>query len=281
MKITAQQAADLFKVLGLQDVVLVAEESESEYTEETEDAVIAAVDQSRTPIIKTRLETDVKETLEKSVLGRVNGSVRSVFARVLGVNRKSLTEDMTFEQMAEAAANHYKGTLSEDKASHQQQIDDIIAANEQALTAKENDWTGKYNSLNEKYIKRDRIETLSKTFDKAPFPKDYDRNVGISDFDQYLNENYHVVYNEDKTIDLFEKANPEKVAMNAANNKKISLNEIGVNYFKPRGAWMENLSREDINSMPKGNDYVPAGGEQKGSGKTKAVEMMEAYLGQE
>lgn len=241
MKLTQKQLLDLASALGLEGVEVVENETDSDFDN---NAALSAIDGSRRKILEPLIKSELEGELKASIEGKHNGAIRAMLARASGLSHSQLKklESSSLEDAIKAAFDHSKSSLEGDQQATAQKIEEMLNAHNDALTAKETEWKGKYDELNNKYISRDMLDVFMGKLKDAPLPEKLDRNIAAKDFMNHLREKYHLSYDEAKrTVDLMDKTNPSMPALNEAKNAQIDIMAEAKSFFEPRAAWVTDM----------------------------------------
>lgn len=254
MKITANKAVDLLKKLGLQDVVLVDDEASVDFNESE---AIEALDNARTPVIRTKIEQTLRDEITNRVTGTAGDKLRKALKELTGIAAADL-KDLDDRAAVEKAIAHYASTLSSDSDKAKQQIDEMLAAHNKTLQDKENEYKTQLNALQRKITDRVVNEKIAEALKDAPFPEGADRNRLASLYKAHLEELYDIDIDEsNNAVSLFVK-NTKTPALSSDKNHLVSIADHREGYFTPLGLWKKDLRDE---RPPAGGDpYKPENG---------------------
>lgn len=277
MKLTQEQLLILAKTVGIQDVQLVEDEKDSEFDL---DVALQSIDSNRSTILKPQFEQELRADLEKSIAGKVGGTLESGLKRTLGCPSSIFTPDMKDPQRIEAALNWKVAQLDGSVQDAQKEIASILEKHQADMDATKQDYEAKLSEANQKYIDRDIQEFIQGRLKDAPLPTTSDRAVVTKDFVQHLRSKYHLNYDEaKKQVDLHLKDNPSMLALNENKTKPIEILAEAEQFFSPRGLWMKDMRHEaPANHMPaNAQGYKSANGQQPSAAPlTKLQEQLAA-----
>lgn len=245
MKLLLSEVQDFLKSIGA-DVEIVDDGSEFD-----KDSLLTAVDSNRKEILKPLILDEETETIRKEVSGRYGGTLRSQLARISGMKRVDLDKFVTDEEAIKAAWDHSSGMLEGEKADFKRQIDEILTTHKNETDSLKSEYEGKVSAANQKYIDRDIKEFIVSQLKDAPIPKNADRSILAEDFKNYLQNKYHLNYNEaTKAVELALKDNPNMPAMNTAKTAHIKILDEAKEFLSPRALWEMDMSgRNPANEM--------------------------------
>lgn len=238
-KLTQKQLLDLASALGLAGVELVENETDSEFNL---DAALSLVDNSRKSIIEPQLRGSLEESLRKEIEGRVNGSWRSALNRATGITHSKIKDIESIDDVLKLAIGHKVSSVEGNQEETTRKFEELVAAHNEAVTKANQEWEGKYNSLNEKYIGRDMLSVIEGKMKDAPLPQKLDRKIAAEDFMSHLRNKYHLNYDEaQKMIALMDKGNPAVPALNETRTQAVDMMAEMKSFFEPRALWVTDM----------------------------------------
>jgi hypothetical protein len=240
-KLTQQQLIDLVSGLGLAGVEVVENEADSDFDQ---NAALSLIDSNRRKILEPTLRNDIEAELKPAIEGRVLGGIRAMLARNTGLSHSKLKEfpEDKMEDMIKAAIGHKVGQIEGNTEETTKKFEELVKAHNDALEAKETEWTKKHAELNEKYVSRDMLDVLRGHLKEAPLPEGLDRDIAAKDLMSHLREKYHLSYDEAaKQVALMDKSNPAIPALNEAKNAQIDILSEAKGYFEPRSLWVKDM----------------------------------------
>ncbi len=224
LKITTVQALALLSAAGAPPVEIVADEKDAS-TEFSADAALASIDEARTAVIRPKIEGEIRTEVSKAAAGKSAGTIRSIVKRKFGLKEADL-EGLNEEQMIEKGLTTRDEKLSKDTEELRKEITDLTEKHAGELSKKEDEWKGKVKDAEDRYTERDIDEYLAAQVKGVP-------RTGGNELAQarqlkaHLRDTYNIVWNaEKKAVELREKANPEKLAMNAVGNQLLALGDV-------------------------------------------------------
>ena len=257
MKITANKALEILKDLGVKDVELVDDDAQVDYDQDT---VLLAVDEVRTPIIRQKIEADLRKTIETTIAGKQGDKLRRSLRDKFGIALADL-KDLDDEAAIAKAIDLYSGTLSKDTESLREVINkqaqekaDTIAA----LTAEKDKEVGAWR---EKYSERHILDHFVEQLKDAPInPKADKTAVAKMLKDAYAQQG--IVFDYDEATNKIVPLDKElrTIKLNAAGATQFSVKEGAEAVLSMYGLW-----EKDMRSQPPvtptngaGQPYVPA-----------------------
>lgn len=238
-KLTQKQLLDLASALGLAGVELVENETDSEFNL---DAALSLVDGSRKPIIESQLRGGIEEAMRKEIEGRVNGSWRSALNRATGITHSKIKDIESIDDVLKLAIGHKVSSVEGNQEETTRKFEELVNAHNEAITKANQEWEGKYNSLNEKYIGRDMLSVIEGKMKDAPLPQKLDRKIAAEDFMSHLRNKYHLSYDEaQRAIALMDKGNPAVPALNETRTQAVDMMAEMKSFFEPRALWVTDM----------------------------------------
>ena len=238
MKFTQKQLTEFALKAGVPVVEVVADDKDSDYNEDT---ALQAVHTAVTPIIKSKLETELATSLEPGIKGKVTGQMYSALARETGLTRAEL-EKMPIEDAIKHATAHVNSKGDKDTTALRQEITDLIAKHakdkETALAEKDKE----IGAAKQRYTDRDIKAFLAdNVVGKAPLLEGADKGFWADQLMAKLQSKYHLTYDEaTKAVDLFKKDQNSVPALNAAGTAKINLLDEFKELATPAGVWKKD-----------------------------------------
>lgn len=236
MKATQKQLLEFAQAAGVEAVEIVEDEAQSDFNMDT---ALQAVDSAREGIIRPRIETQLRDTIEKEISGLNGGKLDAWLVEHTGIKRADL-KGLTDPQKVKAAKDFLVNQLEGDKQATQAKIEELRSTMEaerleavRSVEQERDQWKGKY-------IDRDLLEALQTELKGAPLPEKLDRSIAAKDLKSHLSELYHIQYNEQtKAIELFDKANTTMPALNGS--QKVKIMDEAKAFFEPRNNWMTDM----------------------------------------
>lgn len=281
MKATKQQFIELLAAAGVPDVEVVENETDSDFKL---DSALQAIDGNRSGILKPKIESELRETVEKEVSGLQGGKLIQWLTKHTGVARAALN-DKSDEEKVKAAIAHMSGQLDGDKQSIQAKIDELLGKHTQEIDGLKSEYETKLSAANERYMDREITDYIAAELKDFPFKSDVDKAIAIKDLKADLKSRYDLTIDETaKAVNLFSKDKPGMPALNAAGTAKVSIKDEATAYFKPRGQVatdMRDAARQALNKTnEQGGTYTPSGPQQgKGKDFTTRVNELAASQG--
>lgn len=238
-KLTQKELLDLASALGLAGVELVENETDSEFNLDT---ALSLVDGSRKPIIESQLRSGIEEAMRKEIEGRVNGSWRSALNRATGITHSKIKDIESIDDVLKLAIGHKVSSVEGNQEETTRKFEELVAAHNEAITKANQEWEGKYNSLNDKYIGRDMLSVIEGKMKDAPLPQKLDRKIAAEDFMGHLRNKYHLSYDEaQRAIALMDKGNPAVPALNETRTQAVDMMAEMKSFFEPRALWVTDM----------------------------------------
>jgi len=283
MKITANKALEILKDLGVKDVELVDDDAQVDYDQDT---VLLAVDEVRTPIIRQKIEADLRKTIETTIAGKQGDKLRRSLRDKFGIALADL-KDLDDEAAIAKAIDLYSGTLSKDTESLREVISkqaqekaDAIAT----LTAEKEKEVGAWKN---KYADRHVLDHITEQLKDAPLNPKADKAAVAKMLKGALEADLVFDFDEDKnTVVVLDRAT-RAPKLNSAGTAPFSIKDSAESVLSPFGIW-----EKDTRSQPPvgptngaGQPYVPAtppaGGADpaKSPAHAKAAQMADMMVG--
>lgn len=233
MKLTQKDLLELMSELGIKDVVLVDDDTQSEYNKDT---ILQTVDEIRTPIIKQLVLQQSKGEIHKEVAGTVNNSIRKQLSELTGISASEF-KDMNSQQMFKHAIEHVGSTLGGDKEAFTKQMNDIIEAHNKERKRIQEEKDSEINSLREQMTDKEitaAIVNYHKEFKGLPLNVNVEKMA--AQFKNHLKEKATVKYNaESNDIQLFQKTNPDLQLFNKTNTDAAKVTDLMTEYYSELG----------------------------------------------
>lgn len=152
MNISIEQANELLREL-VGGVQVVADEAKAD-SEFNTDATIEKINKNAEASIKSKVESELKESVEASLTAKNMHSLRASLARNFGVNKREL-EGMEIEDMIQLSKTKQSEVLNQDAKDWEQEREQLIKQHEEELNSKVQELTTQLEESNNKYIQRD------------------------------------------------------------------------------------------------------------------------------
>lgn len=252
-KLTLKQAQEFLNKLGA-DVELVADDATD--IEYNEDELYGVIDSAREPIISQKLRGTLEADLNKSISGKISAATRKSLIDATGVPSADI-EGKDTKEATKIAVAFYAKSLGTDKETAASQLQEVMAnhAKEvQRLTGERETEKQQYQRQIASFGINQVLGGLYSTA-KGIDPK-ANKAILQEDFKNYLERTYELRLSEDqKSILLYDKNNPEKLALNEAGTQVVQLSDIQKKYHVERGQWNEdnrqvNPADKQINVKP-------------------------------
>lgn len=281
MKVTIEQALELLKVAGVQAVEVVEDSTQSTFDK---DEALTLIDNSRSQVIKPKIEAELKGDITNTVMGKLHGSLNSVLAQNTGASRSEIDRITDISERVKFAIEHKAKQLEGSQVEIDNRFNEVINKHNQEVEALKGEYEAKVAEANNKYIQRDIQNYLATKLGDAPLPKETDRLIAANDFQKHLADKYHVSYDEaGKMVKLYDKQNPQTMALNDKGTNPVDIMSEAETYFKPRGLWHTDMrnknAKEELNKMSP--EYIKQVREERAKPKDpveKASENMRSYL---
>lgn len=281
MKLTKEQAIQSLQKLGVKDVEIVEDTEQSDFDIST---VLDAVDSTRAPIIKQKVEAEITDTITSSKMGELNGMFKRELAKVFGVSRTQLDK---FDNMGEAV-EYVKATFSEqfegDKAEMDRKYNELLNKFNTEKETITTEWEQKYNQLNDEVLTAKQIEILHERFKEAPIT--WDKMAAAKETLSNAKAKYDVKI-EDGELKYYEKGT-NRLALNKAGNENLKDLDIAREYLEPRNGWAKDTRNETPKQLPpnhlpktKVNPYQQGSVNDKRNASIQAVEALRQTAGDE
>lgn len=252
MKITQSQLLELLKVVGLKDVQLVEADEESEYDKDT---ALQAIDGSRKPIIAQQVLDEKEEELTKSITGMNGNILERQLVKQFGIAAKDLKGIEKNDEKIAFAIQQFMSKQSEEKQDVQAAIEEVRQALLAEHETKVAEIQTQLENANKKYIDRDVLEWVETSLKEAPISERADRKVIAKQFKNHLENQFALNYKEqDRLVELFDKTNPNKPALNSAKTGAPDVLELAKEFLTPLGIWETDM-RGKPPVIPNGDPY--------------------------
>lgn len=248
-KFTLKELLELNKHLGV-DVEIVEDEAQSDFKRQDEpitiDALLTAIDTGREPIISNKIKGSIEGELNRSISGKVSAAVKKTLIEATGISKDKI-EGKDTKEAVQIAISHYAEALGTDKKSAADQLKEVMEAHAKELDAEREGRKTDKGDFESKLSQHDKNNILSSYYGgaKGIDPK-ANKSVLQEDFLLWLERSYNVKVNEDKKgFTLYDKANPEKVALNQSNTQVVNWQDVAKDYHTSRGQWHEDSRRDN------------------------------------
>jgi len=257
MKVTANKAIEALKALGLKDVELVDDDAQVEYEEDT---LLQSVDEARTPFIKSRVEAELRKSVEATIAGKQGDKLRRALRDKFGVALADL-KDLDDEAAITKAVDAYASTLQQDTAGLRAEITKQAQAHAEALNAATSEKESAVAQWKDKYASRHVLDFVAASLKDAPLNPNADKTAVAKMVKAQL-EAEGVVFDYDENtnqVKILDKATMTP-KFNAKGNAPFVLMEGAEAVLKPYGLW-----EKDTRNVPptgptnrNGEAYRPA-----------------------
>ena len=259
VKATINQLKGFLKVVGVPDVEVVEDEAASDFDTNT---VLAEIDKSRTPIIKSLLEGDIKTEAESAATGRLVGTIATFIANKTGIPRAEIAH-LSYKDMLQKGFDHLGQNLEGDKATWAKQLEEMATTHQNTLTEKEKEWGEKVKVAEDRYRDRDITEALEVILKDAPFLPSTDRKAAANLLKRELNGSYNLHYDEaTKELSLRDKSNPDLPVYNETKTAVLKPFDKAKDIFTPFGLWQTDTRNinpaEAARNGKQHNSYQPS-----------------------
>lgn len=274
-KLKSEHLMQFFKLLTGEDVELVGDDSADEISFE-QDALLQLVDASREPVISQKIKSELESSIHGSVSGKISAAMRKSLAETTGVDVKAL-EGKDAKEAAKIAFEHYAKSLGVDKETAAQQLQEVMQNHANELN------TLRQTHEQERAAFKMQIDDFSvdsilgNLYANAKgIPDTLDRTILQGDFKNWLRSQYNVEVSEDKKgLKLYDRNNPDKLALNAAGTELLRLEDIHMDYHKKRGQIHEdNRHVNPADTLPKITDTKVINGKPMSVGQQVNEAMM-------
>jgi len=238
-KLKLAEVLKSYTLLTGEDVEVVADEAtDSAFVE---DEILSLADANREPIISQKIKGTLESDINKNVLGKVSNAVKKELIATTGVPESEI-KDKTYNEAVKISVAHYAKSLGTDKESAAEQLKTVMAAHELELKNRDTTYATKESEWQRKIDRYGIDAVMSQLYAGAKeIDTKADKAVLQSDFTEYLEKNYGLKVSADgKSIDLMDRADGTKLAMNKAGTQALKLSEVQKEYHKARNQWNEN-----------------------------------------
>lgn len=243
IKLSGAQALELIKQLGV-DAELVADDL-ADKTLKFDDA-IAAVDESRSAILRPDIEAALRTELTATLAGKHGGALRAHLRRLSGGVLKSgdlepLKDEEAIQKFMETIMGQKDQSLDDIRNQMKTQLEEWEAEKTGIISTKDKELA----ELKNKYTEKDIDSILEEAWSKVP------RTGGnvktqVQGAKAYLRAKYKDHYDEAKrAIELRDMSNPEKPALNG--NIAVQLGDVLIEYAKDFGVLKTDFRDDDPN----------------------------------
>lgn len=264
MKLTANKSIEVLHMLGLKDAELVDDDTQVDFNE---DAVLLAVDEARSPIIKQKLEADLRKTVEATIAGKQGDKLRRALRDKFNIPLADL-KDLDDEAAIAKAVDQYAATLQQDTAGLRAEITKQAQEKADAINALTAQKDSEVAAWKSKYADRHVLDYVAQSLADAPLSPNADKAAIARLVKQNL-ENSGIAFEYDEVANaviVLDKAT-KAPKLNSAGTASYSLKEGAEAVLKPLGVW-----EKDTRNMPpvgptnrNGQDYTPANPNQGGT----------------
>jgi len=279
-KLTAKQLQQAYSKLTGEDVDLVADDNAE--TAYNEDEILSLVDANRSPIIEQKLRGVLEGEINGKVSGKITAAHKKTLIELTGIPAAEI-EGKDGKEATRLAVQHYAKSLGTDKDTAAQQLQEVMSNHAKELEAVKGTLTAKEQEFQQKIASFGIKNVLGQLYANAkgidPKAK---KDILQSDFEQYLHGNFTVKLTEDgKDIVLYEKNNPNNLALNDARSQQVKLADIQKQYHVDRMQWNEDnraVNPAEAIAKPKDHFVKGADGNMMSPNQQAESNLME-YLG--
>jgi hypothetical protein len=212
-KLSVEQATELFKKMEM-EVVVVADEEEADKAPDIDNMAKAAFSEIEAKI-ENEKGAELKAAGAAAESGKQMGILRAALKRTFGFEEKEIAELSTVDMM-----KLVKEKSSANKADADNDLMKRLEDLQKDLEAKDTDWQKKYEGreaeLMDQFTSRDIKDRVFGLVNSIPRIAG-DPQVQADAIYQELKNKFHLKINDNKEIELWDKANPEKKAFDGKN----------------------------------------------------------------
>jgi hypothetical protein len=241
IKLSAAQALQLIKQLGV-DAELVADDQAIKDLKF--DDAIAAVDESRSKILRPDIEAELRNELTTQIAGKFGGDLRAHLRRLSNgqlktSDLKDLKDEEAIQKFLDVMVGQKDQSLEDIRNQQKAALSEWETEKQRIISEKD----AEYNKLKTQYTERDIDGLLETALTEVP------RTGGnIKAQAQlakaYLRGKYKDHYDESKkAIELRDLSNPEKIALNG--NVAVQLKDVLTEFAKETGILKTDMRNED------------------------------------
>ena len=281
MKVTANKAIEALKALGVKDAELVEDDAQVTYDEDT---LLQSVDEARTPFIKSRVEGDLRKSVETAIAGKQGALLRKTLRDSFGIDMSEI-KDLSDDAAIAKAVELYGARLSQDTEGLRNEITKLNASHAEALNAATAATEREVAQWKGKYAERHVLDFVTASLKDAPLNPNADRAAVAKMVKSQLEaEGIAFEYDESTSqVKILDKATMTP-KFNAKGNAPYALMEGAEAVLKPYGLW-----EKDTRNIPptghvnrNGTDYTPAapsGADPKADPNRAKAEQMAGMMG--
>lgn len=242
MKLTAAQAQELVRKLGVADAEIVADDAADAGFDL--DSAIQAIDESRIAFHRPSIEQDVRAAADSAASGKLGGILRRSIAKRTGLSPSELEKIDKLDDVIEHALGKYKENLSGDTKTMQEAIERERAEWQEKEQQLVSEWEGKVKSERDRYYSREIGNTILSSLKDAPILAGADRNAVAGMIQERLGKDYLVEYDEaTKNIKVIDKAT-NLPAKNKAGTGAFDPLEYARGVVEPLGLWQKDMRNQ-------------------------------------
>lgn len=259
MKFTQEQLIQLVKALGVANAEVVADAGSATFDL---DAALQSVDDSRTAIIRPKLESDIQKKAETAAAGKYGGLLRQNLRKIVGMSNGELEKIEKDDEAIKAAFDYFVGQTGKKGDELQAEMQRLMEAHTKALDEQKTSYETRLSDAERQYQERDIVDYLeTNVLAKAPVPTNANKKMLASKYKEDLDRRFIVKWNAEKNKpDLFYKDRPEVPVTNTAGTQMLEFAEDAKGFFEPLGVWQTNMSNQNPNDLMNGGNGGSGGG---------------------
>ncbi len=237
MKFTQTQAVEALVSLGVAAAEIVENEADSTFNN---DELLAAVDTTRSVILKPKHKAELKEELERSVGGMIGKALEKHLKKTTGFN--AFTPEMTDDQKIQASLDFFVGNIEKNKGDAQEVINQLAATHAAEIEKLTRESGEKLTASEKRFIERDINEYFEDVVSKMPLLETANKKELAKLGKAFMESRFAIKYDEaGKKVGYYQKDNPEVPALNDAKNNPLNDAEELKGYFSTIGVYKTDM----------------------------------------
>ena len=252
MKITKDQALQLLTSLGMADVQLV--ETKEEADELNPESILDAFLEGKKPVLMQKFESDILPEKLKEAAGKFGGNLKNYIRKASdNVIKTSDLEGKTDEEAINLLKAHLHQSKDQSTEEIRKQMEELIETHKADTDKIKGEYDGKISEQTRKFESININSALSDIIKGIPLLGE-DEKMKVDTLAYALNNKFTPKWNEEKKfVELREKENPDKLALNG--NNLVDVKQFATEYFTGLGMIKKDTSGEEArNHLPGGNN---------------------------
>lgn len=238
MKITLDQALDLLKKAGLNDVEVVEAEADSDVNI---DEALSAIDDSRSEFIKPKLTDE----LMSQVKGKQGVYLRDTLSKITGMTRNKLNAFDTDVEAVKAALSHWEETIGKKPSELKEEMDALIAAHNAEMESVRKEYDSQLSAVNAKYNDKNINDYIGGIVAEMNLPEGADKGMIAKIVRNALSDRVDLSFDAENQSVLALKKGANTPAMNDSGTQMFDFKSAIEGALKPLGLLVEPKKEKD------------------------------------